>query len=95
MCSSIPEQSSVASIKERVKSNLRTAHTSKHWSKRDKDRQHPAIQILGARELLIFLKITLKSEGNYWKPWENTQKQKWHLSGMAIHVEFLGYFMRL
>ena len=64
------------SVKERIKSKLRTAHTSKHWSEIGKERQNLAVQMSKARELHIFLAVTLVSEGNYCKPWEKYAKAK-------------------
>ena len=97
MCSSIPVSSSVASVKEPIRSKLRTAHKHKHWSKVAEKRQNPAILIPGAHELLFFLDTTFNFEGNYWKSLEKKTKtkQKKHLSDEEIHVEFLGYSLHL
>ena len=44
----------VASVKERIRSKLRTARKSKHWSKADKGRSNPSICRSRAHALLIF-----------------------------------------
>ena len=64
----------VASVKERIRSKLRTARKSKRWSKADKGRSNLAICRSGARALLIFPDITLESGGNFWKSWKRKTK---------------------
>ena len=54
MCSSIPEWSSVASVKERIKSKLRTADENRLLSEGGTTRRNPAIQIPGAGDLRFF-----------------------------------------
>ena len=66
---------SVASVKEPIRSKLRTARKSKHWSKTDKGRSNLANCKSGARALLISPDITLESGGNFWKSWKK-KKQK-------------------
>ena len=64
----------VASVKERIRSKLRTARKSKRWSKADKGTSNLAICRSGARALLIFSDITLESGGSFLKSWKKKQK---------------------
>ena len=83
----------VASVKERIRSKLRTARKSKRWSKADKGRSNPAICRSGARALLVFPDITLESGGNFWKSWK--RKTKIAPFGRSNTCRVFGLFIEL
>ena len=83
----------VASVKERIRSKLRTARKSKHGSKADKGRSNLAICRSRARALPFFSDTTLESGGSFWKSWK--KKTKIAPFGRSHTCRVLGFFIAL